>query len=167
MVTTVKKKLNSKRWYLKHKVKPHWTASKRAWVKCAFCGSVSHFKPLIPHDPEVFSFIYGGRGKIQKISGQELQKDIPEFYNELQQNYIKEIKAAVVRFLYCYCSQEEIVALMQTVGVKLAVEVEAQPIIPRQSALAIPSFFASGQKFESSTKAEVKAEWRVEKSMQR
>ncbi len=104
--------------------KPKWTTSKSAWVSCAFCGKNSPFKLLTPHEPEVFTYMYGGRGCLKKIPEAELMKDIPKIITEMKKNYIQDIKAMCMRFLYCYCSKEELIAMMNEEGIHLSVQIQ-------------------------------------------
>lgn len=118
------------RAYYQHKIKPkrnkqQWNISKQAWVKCPYCNHNSRFQNLNPHEPEVFAMLYGGRGKLRKFSEEDFKNDAPHIWEGVKKAYLEDLKLMSARFLYCYCSKEELLELMNDMGVKLSIAIES------------------------------------------
>lgn len=153
------------REYYQRKIAPKkrsnkWTLSKRAWVRCPFCGKNRHYKPIQPHNPEVMGFAYGGRGRIRRIPESKLIADgAGDLVKGIKAAYIAELKKIAARFLYCYCTREELVQLMNDMGVKLHVAVEVPSRIGIPTRLSAATSIGLVGNAETQSGWEVKARW--------
>lgn len=144
-----------------------WTAGKRAWVKCPFCANIRQFRPIKDVEPEVFGMAYGGYGKLRKITESELKENAFPVWEGIKKNYISMLKDATWKFVFRYCSDEEIKEKVKFLNIPLTSNTSAissliGSLVSLRSSSSCSSYSQSSSLVAMKPRVEVNSKPRVE-----